>query len=276
MDAFQVIDLSHFLDSRPGFEDDCRKICSSLHEFGVVVVKDPRVAFDENDRFLDMMEKYYEQPDEIKEKDVFPKYFYQVGATPEGIEIARDHCAKIEEQFSGQESKQNSPDMPVTQCPPGADPKWRYFWRIGTRPKQTQFESLQAADVIPEAFPQWSTVMNRWGDLMMQCVTSVAEMIAVGFEMDPKVFVDLMDQGPHLLAPTGSDLNKFSRLGTTFASYHYGKLGWLSFSFLTKNSILIIGLMWVQYLRFELYDHSWEIALSWVIRLDPPRQTCAG
>jgi len=34
-------------------------------------------------------------------------------------------------------------------------------------------------------------------------------------------FTELMKCGPHLLAPTGSDLDTHGKLGTVFASYHY-------------------------------------------------------
>lgn len=33
--------------------------------------------------------------------------------------------------------------------PTGADPKWRFFWRLGPRPSNTQFAELNAEPVIP-------------------------------------------------------------------------------------------------------------------------------
>lgn len=42
-----------------------------------------------------MMEKYYEQPYEIKMKDVRRDLSYQLGATPEFIELPRDHIGII-------------------------------------------------------------------------------------------------------------------------------------------------------------------------------------
>ena len=40
--------------------------------------------------------------------------------------------------------------------PEGPDPKWRFFWRIGPRPKPANpaFEELNAPPVLPAAFPQ--------------------------------------------------------------------------------------------------------------------------
>ncbi len=34
--------------------------------------------------------------------------------------------------------------------PTGADPKWRFFWRLGPRPSQTHFAELNAEPVIPQ------------------------------------------------------------------------------------------------------------------------------
>ena len=33
--------------------------------------------------------------------------------------------------------------------PRGADPKWRFFWRLGPRPQKTQFAELNAEPVVP-------------------------------------------------------------------------------------------------------------------------------
>jgi hypothetical protein len=38
------------------------------------------------------------------------------------IERPRDHCGKV--------AKFAPADKPLTLCPPEADPKWRYFWRV--------------------------------------------------------------------------------------------------------------------------------------------------
>jgi isopenicillin N synthase-like dioxygenase len=75
--------------------------------------------------------------------------------------------------------------------------------------------------VIPAHFPQWKEVMDNWGNLMMQSVRVVAEMAAIGLGLDSRTFLDLLDKGPHLLAPTGSDFNKFNKLDTILAGFHY-------------------------------------------------------
>jgi hypothetical protein len=66
--------------------------------------------------------------------------------------------------------------------------------------------------------------MNNWGSLMLQTIETVAEMMAIGknrfssdsvsfslsgFGLPPTAISDLIKFGPHLLAPTGSDLGRF-------------------------------------------------------------------
>jgi len=216
MEEFPVIDLSAFLNRKEdsgSWKEDCDKIAKLLHDFGILIVKDPRVSAEHNDTFLDTMEKYYEQDDSIKAKDIRKDLFYQVGVTPTQIEKARDHCDKV--------SKLSDSEKPVTECPPEKDPKCRFFWRMGKIPEKTEFKQLNAEPVIPEAFPEWPKVMNTWGSLILETVHSVAEMAALGFKLDVASFTKLMQFGPHLLGPTGSDLAKFGKLNTVFASYHY-------------------------------------------------------
>lgn len=207
-----LIDVTQYVDGSSD-KDMCQRVSKCLHQYGLLVIKDPRVTYADNDTFIDMMEKYYGQERAAKEKDVRKEYHYQVGATPNGVEQARNHCSKI--------AKMEGEDKPTTECPPGVDPKWRFFWRMGELPPKTEFKALNADPVIPAAFPEWPTVMDRWGGLILQTIHTIAEMAAVGFEMAPDSFTKLMQYGPHLLAPTGSDLAEHGKLGTVFAKYHY-------------------------------------------------------
>jgi hypothetical protein len=99
----------------------------------------------------------------------------------------------------------------------GPDPKWRFFWKSGTLPPTTRFPDLNLPAVIPKSFPQWESVMNRWGTLMMDVCATVAEMTSIGLGLEPTSFTSMAKYGPHLLAPTGSDLNKYGALDTIFA-----------------------------------------------------------
>jgi len=63
--------------------------------------------------------------------------------------------------------------------------------------------------------------MNRWGFLMKDVCSTVAEMTAIGLGLKADDFTKRAKYGSHLLAPTASDLNKFGALGTIFAGFHY-------------------------------------------------------
>uniref|UniRef100_A0A0G4HHA0 Non-haem dioxygenase N-terminal domain-containing protein n=1 Tax=Chromera velia CCMP2878 TaxID=1169474 RepID=A0A0G4HHA0_9ALVE len=212
-----VFDLEPFLKDPAACKKACKSMASELETKGVVIVKDPRVDHSENDTFMDMMEKYFEMSDEEKDKDVRADLFFQVGRTPKNTEKARVHCERI---------KNYPPDQaPLTECPPEADPKERWFHPIGERPApgESKYKALNADAVIPEKFGRWKEVMDRWGNLILGTVQSVAQMAALGFDLDQNAFTDLMHKGAHLLAPTGSDMTKLdpSKAGQVFASFHY-------------------------------------------------------
>jgi len=216
---YPVIELSHYLHKgekghkKETWMADCTKIAELLHQYGLLIVRDPRVSEKHNDTFIDMMELYYGQSEEQKAPDVRKDVFYQVGITPARTERARNHCEKV--------AKLEEAEKPITECPPDLDNKLRFFWRMGEKPPKTDFKQLNADPVIPKTFPLWTEVMNNWGSLLLQAVGTVAEMAAEGFGVPTDTFTKLMKFGPHLLAPTGSDFNRFGKLGTVLASYHY-------------------------------------------------------
>lgn len=69
----------------------------------------------------------------------------QVGVTPEGVEVPRctmdpDCAATVSQQ---------PPEHRAT-LPTGPDPKWRYFWRLGSRSEGTAHEELNnQPNVVP-------------------------------------------------------------------------------------------------------------------------------
>lgn len=117
-------------------------------------------------------------------------------------------------------SKYKDEDKPVSECPPVYDSKWRFFWYIGERDKELDKDMLIYPNVIPKAFPQWEQVMNTWGYKMLGATEIASKMIAHGFGLPEDTFYEKMKYGGHLLAPTGSDLNRFD-VGTIFAGVHY-------------------------------------------------------
>ena len=62
--------------------------------------------------------------------------------------------------------------------------------------------------------------MNKWGNMMVEACYTAAEMAAVGLGVEKDLFSSRMKLGPHLLAPTGSDLTK-NDTGAVFAGVHY-------------------------------------------------------
>eukprot|EP00753_Platysulcus_tardus_P016404 PLAT5667.4.p1 GENE.PLAT5667.4~~PLAT5667.4.p1 ORF type:complete len:373 (-),score=175.47 PLAT5667.4:161-1279(-) len=207
-----VIDLADWLAGEES-ADVAATVAASLRDYGVLVVRDPRVSEEDNGAFLDMMEAYFAQPEEERMKDTRPDLSYQIGATPDHRELPRDHCSRM--RAMPEEHK------PVSLCPPELDPKWRYFWLVGPRPEETEFPSLNADPVIPAAFPDWGTVMDRWGSKMLAALTTAAEMAAVGLGLDKAAFTSQMENGPHLLAPTGSDFSIYDKEGSVLAGFHY-------------------------------------------------------
>lgn len=140
----------------------------------------------------------------------------QVGATPDFVERPRDNSS-IAETLSVENQPVSDPKARER------DPKWRFFWRIGPRPLRTDFPQLNAQQVVPEEFVgEWEPTMNEWGTKLLSTVFSVAEMLAIGLSVPRKAISDKMRAGPHLLAPTGTDLSTYGqRVGTAIAAYHY-------------------------------------------------------
>lgn len=62
--------------------------------------------------------------------------------------------------------------------------------------------------------------MDKWGNQVLDCGTLAAEMAAIGMGLESDTFTKKMVGGPHLLAPTASDLIKYD-VGTAFAGFHY-------------------------------------------------------
>ncbi|XP_042061866.1 uncharacterized protein LOC121805900 [Salvia splendens] len=204
------------LEANSNLKSLCSEVSRTLKETGALLVKDPRCSAEDNDRFLDMMENYFEMPDDFKRQQERPQLHYQVGVTPEGVEVPRSLVDK-----EMQEKLRSMPIESQPSRPAGPDPKWRYMWRVGLRPSSTRFKELNSEPVIPEGFPAWKDTMDSWGYKMVSAIEVVAEMAAVGFGLQKDAFTSLMNQGPHLLAPTGSNLKRHGQMGTVFAGYHY-------------------------------------------------------
>lgn len=58
--------------------ESCAKVAACLRETGALVIRDPRCSTKDNDRFLDMMERYFGQAAALKRKQERPELHYQV------------------------------------------------------------------------------------------------------------------------------------------------------------------------------------------------------
>uniref|UniRef100_A0A383VB58 Isopenicillin N synthase-like Fe(2+) 2OG dioxygenase domain-containing protein n=1 Tax=Tetradesmus obliquus TaxID=3088 RepID=A0A383VB58_TETOB len=218
-EALPVFDLSAFLaldgqPPTPELQEQCKQLAECLARTGCLVVRDPRVPAAANDTFLDMLEGYFCRSEEQKQAEARPDLAYQVGVTPSGVEMPR--CV-VEPEACKQQLARLQPEQQPT-LPTGPDAKWRYMWRVGPRPESTQYAELNAEPVVPQGIPQWCAVMDDWGSKLLGAVQAVAAMVALGFGLPADAFTSRMELGPHLLAPTGSDLQQHGQQGTVLAA----------------------------------------------------------
>ena len=214
--SLPVIDLSDFIDGKSGNLSQCYELIEGLKKYGCLAVKDPRVNSKYNEDFIDNMEKYFENRGEKfyngeSIPDFKPEYSYQVGATPEFKETSRECAELIKNKYSEQ--------PPFTPQPPPANALWRFFWRVGQ--VYDTDEKLLPPQVIPQDFPHWEKTMDQWGYLMKDSCFTVAEMLALGFGWKRNELTKQLDGGCNLLAPTGSNLEKFNSEGDVLSGFHY-------------------------------------------------------
>jgi len=213
----QPVDLTPLIENKdPQAQLACGQLLlKSLREYGVVVTKDSRVPMEMNEEFQKMMENYFNQTWEKKLEDARPQVHYQVGSTPERKEKARDRCSEIAAQSFDANHK------PVTVCPPEADLKWRYFWRVGEQPDDSKYTDLNIKNVVPQNFDsRWEKVCNKFGGAILNTSLTIAQGVALAYGLDKNYFAEKMHKAPHLLAPTGSDVSKYGNVGNVYAGYH--------------------------------------------------------
>lgn len=237
MSTIPLVDLEPYLQHRsqtnatsqlsslpPSVQKDCLEISKALHEFGSLAIKDPRANQADNQRFLDLMEGYFKTRSKefyehfsLKDlKDCFPEHGFEAGVTPEYMECARDH--------SGRMNDLEYPNESLSSPVPEKDAKWRYMYFIGDQNAETA--ELAPNAHVPSDFPMFRETFDKWGFTMLNAVEVVTEMASLGLNFPRDYFNDMLKGGQHLLAPTGSDLQRHGK-GTVFAAYHY------DFNFLT-------------------------------------------
>lgn len=212
-----VIDLNSFLSSPSESNELCSQVADSLYKSGILLIKDCRANFSNNERFLSLFEQYYASRSEMRKnnkpiEEMFPKNGYKTGVTPDYIEKPRDNL-----EFRNSLLPKYKP---LTALPPEKDPKWRYLWRIGEREPGTKFSQMEPERVPPKDFPEFTEVVDIWGNTMLQSVHTVAQMLEQGLQLPKNSFTHLLKNGNTVVGPTGSDLGVYKK-NTVFAGMHY-------------------------------------------------------
>ncbi|PPQ67139.1 hypothetical protein CVT25_005740 [Psilocybe cyanescens] len=219
-----VISLDIFLAGPPDSEaviEECKKAADALITYGALVLQDSRVAEKDNASFLNLMEDYFNQPTAELKKDERPELSYQIGVTLENTEkpkcAADEPCLRIIEALEPSE-------RPLDISAHSPDPKCRFFWKMSEKPPyETAYPGLNAANVIPQANflkETWASTMEKWGTSMKNAVADLADMVAIGLGLPAETFRNAGRYGPHLLAPTASDLVKYGQKDTILAGFH--------------------------------------------------------
>ncbi|ROT36388.1 Clavaminate synthase-like protein [Sodiomyces alkalinus F11] len=220
-----IIDLDLFFSQphdSPAVQAECRKAADALITYGALILHDSRVSEEDNSTFLDLLEDYFAQPSEALRRDERPELSYQIGVTLENTE--KPKCA-ADEPCLDVIRRLDPSERPLDISAHSPDPKCRFFWRMndGLPAEKTQFPGLNAPNVVPEAphiRDRWTPVMDRWGTAMKTAVSDLASMAAVGLGLSEDAFTSAARHGPHLLAPTASDLERYGKEDTILAGFH--------------------------------------------------------
>ncbi|CAE6476266.1 unnamed protein product [Rhizoctonia solani] len=216
-----VVDLDVFLadPESAAAQAESTKAAEALITYGALIVHDTRVTEEHNETFLSLLEDYFAQPTEVLKQDERAEFGYQVGVTLENTEKPKcavdEPCLRVIERLAPSE-------RPLDINGHQPDPKCRFFWKMQTPPPHpTAFPSLNMTNVVPAAFAgTWESTLEAWGLKMKEAVEGVARMTAAGLGLDREAFTDAGKYGPHLLAPTASDLTKYGKKDTILAGFH--------------------------------------------------------
>lgn len=118
-----VVNLSPFLTDPSSDQalSECKKAAEAFIKFSACSILDERVTEEDNSKFLNLLEDYFDQPRNVKMLDVRPELAYQVGVTPDHTEMPRcGRDLKCMEYIQSLE-KDDQPN-PFDQ----KDPKWRF------------------------------------------------------------------------------------------------------------------------------------------------------
>lgn len=96
---------------------------------------------------------------------------------------------------------------------------------MGKIPPTTSFPSLEMTNVTPEAFKEtWEKDMEEWGKQIKTAIDGITEMIGVGLGVGAETLLKAAEFGPHLLAPTATNLDKYGGVGESTFRFFRSKV----------------------------------------------------
>ncbi|CAK9783307.1 unnamed protein product [Cutaneotrichosporon oleaginosum] len=215
-----LVDLDVYLadPTSAAAKAEAERAAESLILTGALVVRDSRAPKEANDRFLDLFEDYFAQPDDVLRVDERPELGYQVGVTLENTE--KPKCGR-DDECQAVIAALDPAERPLDLSGHSADPKCRFFHRMTEKPPyESKFPYSTAPNVVPAAMEGWETRVDEWGSHIKQAVEGVARMVAAGLGLEERIFLDAGRYGSHLLAPTATDLDKYGELNSIYAGFH--------------------------------------------------------
>lgn len=183
----------------------CEVLAGVMEEVGLACIQPPSPSDDLEDRYLEMVVKYFGQDEEALACDERPDLQWQVGRTPPYAEKARRYPELG--VFLDAMDPEVRPEM-ADGREDRKDPKQRFFAPFGPKPPKTKFPLLNAPPVLPAAFPEWDDLTTRWGNHLLEVGIGIMEMLEVAYDIPNGDLASLLEYGPHLVAPTGVDLAK--------------------------------------------------------------------
>jgi len=90
-------------------------------------------------------------------------------------------------------------------------------------PYETEFSALTSSNVVPSPNSlkeRWVGIMDQWGQSMKNAVADLIDMIEIGLDLPLGTLREAGQYGPHVLAPSSSDLVKYGQKGTILTRCH--------------------------------------------------------
>ena len=223
MESLKTTDLEAYLHDPHSDQArrDCAQVALDLEQRGLALVRDPRMNDADRVAYLDMMDRFWKLPETVKRRYVREETMYQMGYTPPLTERPGRTPERIE--IVGKMAPWN---RPYSNMDPRAlnlgDTKVRWFHAPVYRESSPAYAFFNRMDnQAPEGFPEWMTLSDVWGQALHRTAMTILEMAALGWgSEDAQLFTRMLQHGPHLLAPTGSDLIKYGKPKEVLAGFH--------------------------------------------------------